>query len=280
MIAITPAIEMIRVRGTPIQLMRGGVGPPLLYLHSAMSEVVWLPFHDLLARQFEVYAPAHPGFGVSEGLDRIQDMEDLVFHYLDFFDHWGWERVSLVGLSLGGWLAAELATRNPDRIDRLVLVDAAGLHLPGTPMVEIFVDNTVWPDARERLRRVCFYDPDSPIARAFIPDGEVSSDRLLLMFKAREAAARVGWDPYFYNPRLRERLHRVKAPTLILWGDSDRLIPLTHAEAYRAGIVGSQLQVFERCGHMLPLEQPEAFATAATDFLRDPEPPNSRVRPL
>jgi len=265
--SVAPAIELIQVRGIPIQLMRGGTGRPLLYLHSALSEVAWLPFHDLLARHFEVYAPAHPGFGASEGLDRIQDMEDLVFHYLDLFDHWKWERVSVVGLSLGGWIAAELATRNPERIDRLVLVDAAGLHVPGTPMVEIFLDNSVWPDARARLRRLCFYDPDAPVAQAFLPDGEMAPDKLLLMFKARAAAARVGWDPYFHNPRLRDRLHRIKAPTLILWGDSDRLILLSHAEAYHAGIPGSRLQVLERSGHMLPLDRPEAFAAAVIEFL-------------
>jgi pimeloyl-ACP methyl ester carboxylesterase len=259
-------VETVNVHGVSVQLLRGGSGPPLLYLHSALGEVSWLPFHDLLSRHFDVFAPAHPGFGASDGLDRMQDVEDLVLHYLDMFDLLGWSRVSVVGLSLGGWIAAELATRNPERVENLVLANAAGIYVPGIPSTEIFLDHAVDPNARARLRELCFFDPTSGVAQEFFPD-EPSEQVQLLMYRAREAAARYGWDPYFYNPRLPGRLYRVKARTMVLWSDSDRLVSVEHARAYQTGIAGARLEVLERSGHLVHLEAPARFADAVIGFL-------------
>ncbi len=258
--------EILRLNGAPVQMLRGGSGPPLLYLHSAGGEVVWMPFHERLAGDFEVFAPAHPGFGMSEGLDRIDTMEDLVIHYLDLLDLLGLERVNVVGLSLGGWLAAELATRNRERLHRLVLVDSAGIYLPGHDGFEFFLDPVVTPGFSQEMRRRCFYNPDSEVARAFIPD-VIPFDKLLFYYHARQATARVAWNPYFYNPKLRGRLYRVKCPTLVLWGDSDGLLPLDFARAYHGAISGSQLKVIPQCGHLPPIERPEEFAAAVTEFL-------------
>ncbi len=261
-------MEMLQLNGAPVQLLRGGSGSPLLYLHSAGGEVVWLPFHELLARDFQVLAPAHPGFALSEGLDRIDSMEDLVIHYLDLLDLLGLAQVDVVGLSLGGWLAAELATRNPERLRRMVLADAAGLYVPGCDDgFELFQDPLVTPGFARQLRERCFYNPTSEVALNFIPD-VIPFDRLLFHYRARQAAARVAWNPYFYNPKLRGRLYRVKCPTLVLWGDSDRLLPLDFARAYHEAIGGSQLKVIERCGHLPPLERPEEFTSAVKEFLQ------------
>lgn len=258
--------EVVLLNGYPVELMRGGTGRPLLYLHSAAGEMTWMPFHDRLAAGRDVIAPAHPGFSNSEGLDRVDHIEDLVIHYLDLLDHLGLGQVDVVGLSLGGWLAAELATRNRERVRRLILVDAAGLYLQGFDQFEFFQDPISNPGFPAEMRRRCFHDPTSEIARSFIPD-QIPMDQVLMALRARQATARVAWNPYFYNPKLKTRLPRVKVPTLILWGDSDGLLPLDFAHAYQALIPGSELKVMEQCGHLPPIERPEEFAQAVGEFL-------------
>src|SRR5262249_32696659 len=126
------------LEGKNIQLFEGGSGSPLLYLHGA-GTFWWMPVHDLLARSFQVYLPVHPGFGNSQGGEEVETIEDVVFHYIALLDLLGIAKVAIVGLSLGGWIAAELALRRPDRIERLVLVDAAGLRVEGAPTAEFFM---------------------------------------------------------------------------------------------------------------------------------------------
>ncbi len=104
--------------------MRGGKGPPLVYLHSAGGEMDWTAFHDGLAKNFSVIAPAHPGFSLSEGLDQIDDIHDLAWHYVDFFEQFDLRNVPVVGFSLGGWLAVELAILRPELVGKLVMVES------------------------------------------------------------------------------------------------------------------------------------------------------------
>lgn len=254
--------EMLEMRGTKIQLLKGGRGDPLLYLHSAGGEVMWLPFFAALSQHFTVYFPAHPGFSQSEGLEKIDTMEDLVFHYTDLMDQLGLEKPGVVGLSLGGWLAAELATRYSQRIRKLILIDAVGLRVEGEPVADIFAATP------EETRRLVFYDPESELARTFVPDVP-PPEVLETVLKAREATARVGWNPYLHNPKLRERLYRIIVPTLVIWGDSDRLVPVGHGRAYQQGIAGSRLVLLEKCGHAPPLEKPEETARLIVDFFKN-----------
>src|SRR5262249_61272099 len=118
----------IEIGGKRVQPFRGGEGPPLLYLHGA-GTYWWMPVHDLLAARHRVYAPVHPGFGASEGLEAIEAMEDLVFHTVDVLDRLRLDRVDVIGLSLGGWLAAEPPPPPPARVDRPVPVAPAGAPL-------------------------------------------------------------------------------------------------------------------------------------------------------
>lgn len=253
--------EFLHVRGVKIHMLKGGSGDPLLYLHSAGGEVVWLPFFEQLAQHYTVYLPAHPGFSKSEGLDRIDAMEDLVFHYTDLMDQLGLVQPYVAGLSLGGWLAAELATRYAHRIRKLALINAVGLRVPGAPIADLFQATP------EELRKMVFHDPQSDVAKTFVPD-VLSPEAMEETMKAREATARVGWNPYLCNLKLRGRLYRITVPTLILWGESDRLVPLAHGEAYREGIAGSQLVVLKQCGHAPPFEKPEATVAVLHEFFR------------
>ncbi len=250
----------IQVAGKKTQLMRGGNGPPLLYLHSAGGETDWTVFHNLLAQHFTVYAPAHPGFALSEGLDQIDDIGDLVWHYVDLLAKLRLEHVPVVGFSLGAWIGVELAILRPELVSKLVLVAAAGLHVDGAPMGELFIDDF------DKMRKLLFFDPESPVVAQAIPTS-IDDPRILLWLRAREATARVGWNPYLHNPKLPAHLHRVQCPTLVLWGRQDKLIPLAHGEYYAQHITGAKLHVLESCGHMLPFEQPEQFASATVGFV-------------
>ncbi len=253
--------KTLKVRGQSIQLYEGGGGPPLLYLHGA-GTYWWLPAHDRLAARHRVLAPVHPGFGASTGVEEIEDIEDLVFHTLDVLDALGLDRVDVVGSSLGGWIAAELALRQPQRVHRLVLVDAAGIRLPDVPTPDLFLATP--PESRELL----FADPRGPIAMAAIPDTPPPPEKLVLIMKGREAAARVLWNPHVRYRKLRSRLDRIKTPALVVWGAQDRLFPLAYGEAWAKGLPNARLVTIDRCGHLPLVEAPERFAEATLDFLK------------
>ena len=251
--------QTITVNGKAIQLFTGGGGTPLLYLHGA-GTYWWMPVHDLLAVQHRVHAPVHPGFGASQGFEELESMEDLVFHTVDVLDALDLERMDVVGLSLGGWLAAELALRHPSRVNRLVLVDAAGTRVPGLAREDLFMAPP------SRARQLLFADPTSALATTLVPDAP-PPERLEAALRGREAAARLLWNPHAQYRKLTGRLGRIKAPTLVVWGAEDRLLPLALGEAYRRGIPGATLVTIDRCGHLPPFEQPERFARVVLDFL-------------
>jgi pimeloyl-ACP methyl ester carboxylesterase len=247
-----------------IDLLRAGNGPPLLYLHGLLAETRWLPFHQELSKSFEVIAPAHPGYGATEGLDEMDAPEDLVFHYLDVLDALGLERVSVVGVSLGGWIAAELAVRYPERIERLVLADAFGLALDEYPMPDLAA---ALSDARA-LRELVFADPKNFVADVVLPAKESDPERAAEARGAAAAASRLGGSPFMRDPKLERRLRRVTCPTLVLWGDRDPLLPLGHAERFRDAIPRAELQVLRDCGHLPQLEQSVRFVAAVREFLK------------
>ncbi len=254
--------RILDLNGRKVQIMEGGEGEPLLYLHSAYGENLWLPFHQKLAEKYHVIAPAHPGFAQTEGLDEIDSMEDMVFHYLDLLDYFGHEKINIAGVSLGGWIAAEFATRYPERVKRLVLATPAGLWLDAHPVADIFAMMR-FPD---KLREVNFHDPNSYLAQMLFP-AETSEENMAEAFKAMTATARLAWNPPGHNPKLAGRLRRIKSPTLIIWGDDDKLIPTPYAEEWSGLIKDSRVVKIKDCGHMLMFEGEEDFVRATTDFL-------------
>jgi pimeloyl-ACP methyl ester carboxylesterase len=254
--------RVVELGGRKTQIMEGGEGEPLLYLHSAYGENLWLPFHQKLSERFHVIAPAHPGFAQSEGLDEIDSMEDMVFHYLDVLDYLARGPIDVAGVSLGGWIAAELATRYPDRVKRLVLGAPAGLWLMEHPMTDLFA-LTRRP---EQLRKTLFHDPDSYLAEMFLP-AEPDEKQMAEAYKAMAATARLAWNPPGHNPKLAGRLRRVTSPTLILWGDDDRLIPAALAQEWARHLKDSRVVTLEECGHMLMFEKEDEFVRAIADFL-------------
>jgi len=258
---MTPHDELVEVRGARIRMLRAGSGEPLVYLHSVLGEVTWLPFFDILSRNFTVYVPAHPGFAGSEGIERTDTVHDLVFHYADLLDELGLEKPHIVGLCLGGWIAAELAVHYAHRVRKLVLIDAMGLNVAGNIIPDIFAANP------NETRSLMFVNPDSELAHSFVSDAP-SAEMLNVMLTSRQASARVAWNPYLHDPKLRDRLYRVKARTLILWGEADRLIPLEHGRLYEEKINGARLSIVKGCGHLPPLEKSHDTARHVLEFLK------------
>lgn len=249
----------VDVAGKKTQLMTLGSGPPLLYLHSAGGETECTDFHRRLAEKFTVYVPAHPGFALSEGLDDIRDIQDMAWHYVDLMNLLELRGVPVVGFSLGAWLSAEIKLLRPELIGPTVMIAAAGLYVPGAPMAEIFIDDFA------KMRELLFFDPESPVAHEIVP-ASVNDPRILMWLRAREATARVAWNPYLHDPKLPLHLHRLTSPVQIIWGRHDRLIPLAHGEFYAQHLPHAELAVLEECGHMVPFEKPNEAAQLTHDF--------------
>ena len=249
------------IAGKKTQLTIGGDGPPLLYLHSASGETEWMPFHAELAKHFTVYLPAHPGFADSKGLEQTRDIYDLAWHYADLIQELKLGPAPIVGFSLGGWTGVELAILRPQLVKKLVMVAAAGVRVPEAPMGELFIDNL------DKLKKLLFFDQNDPSIPQAMPTS-LDDPRIVMWLRAREATARVAWNPYLHNPRLPQHLRRVECPTLLLWGRHDKLLPLGMGEYYAKQVPGARLEVFENCGHMLPFEKPQQFAEKTVAFLK------------
>jgi len=265
--------RVIVVHGHEVEILEIGSGPPLLYLHGfcdvhgAVPE--FLPFHHALARLFTVIAPAHPGCAGSVEDDDIDVVDDATFHLLYVMDALGLDSVPVAGHCIGGWLAAELAVRHRERITRLCLIGASGLKIAGEPIADLFwqlqpLDGT----DRSGLRRLLFAESDTAEALELYPDGRNDIETELLRFKTCRFASRIGFrPPYFQDPRLLGRLGRYDRPALVLWGRGDRLVPLSHGEAYAAGLADARLEVLDDAGHCLHIEAPERAAETVGGFL-------------
>jgi pimeloyl-ACP methyl ester carboxylesterase len=272
------------VRGTSVELLEAGEGPPVLYLHGVYDVHTLqgrpFPFHDELAKQRKLLMPALPGCGESTGVADIMHVEDLAFHYLDMLDALQIKEATIIGFCLGGWIAAEMAVRNPERVGRLVMIGAGGLQVKGALNADLFMysqnrDGGIMLELRELL----FGNPKSEIANALVPDGRVSVGDEVRRYKGLTTAGRVGWEPpYFLDQKLQKRLHRITAPTLLLWGEQDRLIPLANGKAYKAGIAKATLQTIKSAGHSVHIEKPDECLAHIVSFLEKGALPKAEAR--
>ena len=253
--------ETIQVRGRNTRLFRGGDGPPLLFLHDTFCPL-WLPIQQRLAEHYEVFVPLHPGCAGSEnGFGQFEEMEDVVFHYVDLCATLRLDRPVVAGASFGGWIAAEWAMRYSRTLSGLVLIDALGLRVPEAPAADIL---SLDPTAS---RQVIFADPSSTLAVEVIPETP-KPEEIVSVLLARQTLARFAWQ-FPDNPKLLRYLYRIEAPTLIIWGDRDGFVPVSHGKAYREGIARSELVVVPNCGHLPHVESPESCAQTMLKFLRN-----------
>lgn len=255
--AADDSTSAVTVRGCRIRLMRSGAGDPLIYLHGA-SGASWLPFLETLSKHFDVIAPEHPGFGQSDTPDWLDNIHDLAYFYLDLFAELKLSGAHLVGNSLGGWIAAEIAVRSTANLASLTLAGSAGLQVPGAAQIDSFLISD------EQRLRAFFYDQKKAaemIARVLSPEMED------IALKNRAVVARLSWQPRSHDPDLHKWLHRIDVPTLLVWGDSDRLFPKEHALAFQEAIPGAKLVTIAKCGHVPQIEQPDAFIAALESFI-------------
>ncbi|HEY1297711.1 MAG TPA: alpha/beta fold hydrolase [Chloroflexota bacterium] len=244
-----------------VELQEAGSGPDLVWLHGE-SGPSWTGFHDALAQQRRVLAPSHPGFGGSTGGDKLDDIHDAIYFYLDLLDALELRQLALVGHGLGGMFAAELAAVQPERFSHLVLIDPFGLWLPEVPTLDYFV----LPPAE--LAEALYRDRESPAAQAVAraPEGQEALIAYMLdRAQSMAAAARYLWP--LPDRGLSKRLHRVAAPTLIVWGQSDKVVPPAYASEWQRRIEGSRLVIREDAGHLPHVEQPDAVAELTSNFL-------------
>ncbi len=242
-----PTETMIDCRGCRVRLRRAGTGAPLLYLHGANGFLEWLPFFDRLSDQFEVIAPDHPSFGRSTTPNWLDDIGDMAYFYLDLIDALRLDGIHLVGHSMGGWLALEMVIRSTARIRTLTLIDSAGIRIKGKPIADILVMD------REDIVRAAFADPKLVAEQLALTLTPQMQEQIVAN---RVAAARLAWQPRFFNPQLGKWLHRVTVPTRIVWGEHDGIIAPDYAAAFQALIPGAEVVMVPDAAHSPQIERP------------------------
>jgi pimeloyl-ACP methyl ester carboxylesterase len=260
--------ERLRAGGIELEAVTGGTGPLALVLHGPTTYNAETPFLTLLGQHARVVAPSHPGFGESERPDDVESVYDLVHGYQDLLDALPDEPVTLIGCSFGGWLAAELAVSYGHRLASLTLIDPVGIKAGGREdrdIVHLF--NT----APAELARRAWHDPAKQRPGLLGLGWQqhldaMSDDELVRMARGWDALCLYGWRPHLYNPHLKRWLRRIAVPTLLLRGESDRIVAAGYAEAYAGLIPGARLETIRAAGHHPELEQPEAVVAAISQF--------------
>ena len=266
--------RLLEANGRNIWILEDGAGPPLLYLHGFVDvhsvRENWLPFHERLAERARVIAPAHPGCAQSDENQDVDAIEDVVFHYLEVLDALQLTRFDLVGTCVGGWIAAEIAAIHPEKIRKLVLIGATGLFVEGAPIGDIFMmAQAERGSSYAGLRSLLFANADLPQALELFPDGMGDIEEELRRYQMLRFGSRIGFKPpYFYNRSLRNRLHRISAPALIVTGEKDHMVPREHSEICARLIPGAdEANVIANAGHSVHVEQPDAMARCVLNFL-------------
>ena len=257
---MSPTSGSIAVNGIRIEMIERGRGRPLLFLHPGIGIEADAPVLAALAARARVLAPIHPGFGRSEAPKSFDSVDDLAYFYLDLIEQLALDDVAVVGVSLGGWIAAEIAVKSTARMSHLVLANPVGIKVGGREQRDIA---DIFAVTENEFVELAFCDPKAG-KRDYksMPDAEVKAAS-----RNREATARYAWSPYMHDPKLKGRLHRIRIPTLFLWGMNDRVLSEPYGRAYCAAVPGARFEPIERAGHFPHLEQPQAFADAVLAFI-------------
>jgi len=242
--------SFVELDGCRVNLRRGGRGRPLLFLHGASGAPVILPFMEKLAERFDVLVPEHPGYGQSDEPEWLDNIHDVAYFYLDFLKRLELREVALVGNSMGGWMAMEIAVRDTSRLASLVLVSPAGISAPGVQPADIFL---MTPE--ETVKNLFF---DQRLAQARLAE-PVTPEAIDIALKNRHTTARLAWEPRLHDPFLPKWLHRIDVPVKIVWGREDRILPIAFLEEYKRLLPKAQIHVVEGAGHLPHVEKADEF---------------------
>jgi len=252
--------ETISLAGIEIEVFEGGSGASLLFLHGAQGFLPSQPFVARIAGRRRLIAPSHPGFGRSGLPLWLDSVDDIAHLYLELMDRKGLNRVDIVGCSLGGWLAAEIATKSPERIGKLALVGPVGVKVGPADKLDI---PDIFAMPQDKVARLIFHD----LEKGRLDVAKMSDEELTTIARNRETTALLTWEPWMHNPKLRHRLHRVASPTLFIRGAGDGLVSQSYVEAYAKLIPNATVTTIAAAGHAPQLEQPEEFIRVLFDFL-------------
>ena len=254
----------VEVSGVAIEMTARGKGRAVVFLHPGHPSGRLDPqatVLEVLAKNARVLAPTHPGFGSAPAPRNLTNIDDLAYLYLDLLDALDVRDAVLVGVQLGGFIAAEMAVKSTARISHLVLADAFGIKVGDRETRDIA---DIYAITDKHLSELAWADPGKMRRDTkTLPEPE-----LVLMARSRESTGRYAWSPYMHDPKLKQRLHRVRVPTLVLWGARDQVARPDYGRAYAAAISGAKFQLIEGAGSFPHLEQPEAFGQAIADFIR------------
>jgi pimeloyl-ACP methyl ester carboxylesterase len=254
--------QLVEAAGISVELRRGGHGPPLLVIHGEHGVPGWLDVYHRLAETYDVIVPSLPGYGRSTRPDWIMGVHDLAAWVTWFARDLDIAMpVNVIGCSLGGWVAAEIATIAPQFLRKMVIVGAMGLKPQAG---EIF--DYVLESGRTGLERA-FHRPGRCAEFAKYYGGEWTIAQSDLVEQHREMMCRIAWKPYMHSLTLRHLLPGIQTPSLIVWGREDAIAPLDCGELYRRAIASSRLATIDDCGHMPEMEKPREFVTLVHDFL-------------
>ena len=255
------SIGFVTVAGVRLEVERHGRGLPLLLLPSEEVLEPAAPFVNELSRKFEVVIPLPPGFGRSARPDWITSVDDISYLYLQLIEKLGLDKVRLVGFSLGGWIAAEMASKDNSRLARIALVDPYGVKL-GDATARDIAD--FWFLSPKEVAGLAWCG-DRPAT----PDlSSLTDDELGTIARNRESFARLCWEPFMHNPQLKHRLGRIRVPTLLIWGENDGIVSPTYGRSYRRLIPSAQMAIIRKAGHYPHIEQPAAFMKRLSVFLQ------------
>lgn len=249
------------VAGAEMQILQGGSGAPLLVLHDEVGQPGWLPFHEELARSYTVYAPSLPGFGVTGRVDWIMNIRDMATWCLWALEELELERPNVVGFSMGGWLAAEMATQDPARFGKLALAAPAGILPPSGEILDMFLI------VAQEFISAGFANPDACPEFAAVCPPEPSPELVEAWETAREEACRLAWRPYMHDRSLPHRLGRLKGlPSLIVWGEQDAVVPPSAGPVFQQSIAGARLAAIPNGGHRLDVERQSELVALLKEF--------------
>lgn len=254
-------MERIKMGSIALEVTTAGEGPPLLFLHGGDYFAQHRAFFDMLARRWRVIVPRHPGFGESERPDGFRTIHDLAYLYLDLLDRQDLRKVTLVGSSLGGWIALEICVRSLEKIDRLVLIDSVGVKFGGREDRDIA---DIYAVPYDELMRRTFFDP----TRAAPDYSQLSDEEATLVARDRQATSLYGWKPYMHNPGLRQWLHRVRVSALVLWGEADGIVAPDYGRQLCRSLPNARFELIGEAGHYPQIERPAEVADAIDRFAR------------
>jgi pimeloyl-ACP methyl ester carboxylesterase len=253
--------DFVTIQGMKIEVERKGSGSPLLLLLSEEAAFeLTSPFVEDLAKRHELIIPQAPGFGRSERPDWLSNPDDIAYIYLDLMERLGLKNIPVVGLSLGGWIALEMAIKDQSAFSKIALVNPFGVKIGGPYDRDI---QDIWTLHPTKVAELKWYDTDfNKRDYTNTPEEEVA-----IVARNIESFARFCWEPYMHDPKLKIRLHRVKAPTLFVWGENDGVTTTTYGKAYSEQVPGAKFVTVAKAGHYPQIEQPQAVLQQINAFL-------------